>query len=224
MLSNQLQRRTLLVFAAVAFSAATAFASPLTVTNFSFETLPLTGLPNGCGTGCSYSIGAIPGWTLSSSGGQFQQGTPANTTSFTSLSDGPTVAYTNATGGIISQTIVPTVVVGQVYTLRVDIGFRLDDSNVFAGTADLLINGNRYTATGASPVRGTFGTFVATYNGLLADVGKPITIELQSSGVQGDFDNVRLDASAAVPEPASFLLIGPALLLFSRRRRLANRG
>ena len=108
-----------------------------------------------------------------------------------------------------------------MYTLQVDIGYRLDAA--FAGTAGLLINGNPILATGSTPDRGMFGTFTATYTGLSADVGKPITIELKSSGSQGNFDNVRLDGVAsegAVPEPASFLLIGSALLVlnaFGRR-------
>jgi hypothetical protein len=115
------------------------------------------------------------------------------------------------------------VVLGAVYTLRVDIGFRKDTA--FDGTADLLINGQKYIATGVAP-QGTFGTFVATYTGLLADVGQSITIELNSSGSQANFDNVRLDATGAetAPEPAALWLAGPALLglsMWKRRRAFA---
>ena len=194
-------------------AAAPAFAAPIAVTNFSFENLPVGGLPAPCGAGCSYSAAAIPGWS-NGAGGQFQPG-PTPNSYFNSLSDGPTSAY--SPGGTISQVVGQTVQLGAVYTFLVDIGYRLDQG--FAGTADLLINGNTYAAIGVVPVQGTFGTFTATYTGLLADVGQSITLELQSSGGQGNFDNVRLDGAAAAPEPASFLLIGTALLALDKIRR-----
>jgi hypothetical protein len=157
------------------------------------------------------------------SGGQFQPGNPGNTNYFNSLSDGPTSAYNNGVGGVISQIIGAPVVLGEVYTLLVDIGYRKDAG--FTGSADLLINGQKYTATGV-PIQGAFTTFTATYTGLLADVGQSITIELNSGGSQGNFDNVRLDGTipGGVPEPTAFLLAGPALLglaAWKRRRPFA---
>jgi len=210
-----------LVLAAAAIAATSAIASPLTVNNFSFETLPGGGLPSPCGPGCSYSTAPAPGWVTTGSSGQFQPGvTPGPY--FNSLSDGPTSAYTN--GGVFSQTILPTVQLGMLYVLSVDIGYRLDTS--FAGTARLLINGNPYDALGVTPVRGTFGTFTATYTGLAADVGQAITIELNSNGSQGNWDNVRLDGTApsVVPEPATLFLLAPALLMLRRRRQQPVRG
>jgi hypothetical protein len=199
--------------AALALAAVPCFASPIFVNNFSFETLPETGLTfTGCAAGCSFSIAAIPGWSNSGNSGQFQPGTPANTNYFSTLSDGITSAYSNDGGGVISQTVGATVVPGEVYTLLIDIGWRFDEP--FTGTADLLINGHTYTATGTTPTRGTFGLFTASYTGTAADAGQSITIELISSGPQANFDNVRLDA---VPEPASFLLIAPALLALGLR-------
>jgi hypothetical protein len=218
-----------LLVATIACASAPAFASPIAVSNYSFETLPVGGLPfTLCGPGCSYSAGAIPGWNLTGAGGQFQPGAVVGGNYFTSLSDGPTNAYDDTEGGIISQTVLPTVVLGQAYLLQVDIGFRLDER--FYGTADLLINGNRYDAVGVTPDPGTFATFAANYTGLLADVGQTITIELRSTGPQANFDNVRLDALATeapgtAPEPASFLLIGSAMLAIGARRRwMAPRG
>jgi hypothetical protein len=119
---------------------------------------------------------------------------------------------------VISQTVGATVVLGEVYTLLVDIGWRFDAP--FTGTADLLINGLTYSATGTTPTRGTFGVFTAVYTGTSADAGLPITIELRSSGPQANFDNVRLDGTlgeTGVPEPASLLLIAPALLALGLR-------
>ena len=43
---------------------------------------------------------------------------------------------------MISQTVGETVVMGEVYTLLIDIGWRFDES--FTGTADLLINEHTY--------------------------------------------------------------------------------
>ena len=209
--------------AALALAAAPCFASTIFVSNFSFETLPGGGLPSACGTGCSYSAGGtIPDWS-GATGGEFQPGTQdGNFAYFNTLSDGITNAYSN--GGVISQTVGATVVEGEVYTLMVDVGYRNDAA--FAGTAALVINGNTYSATGTTPSPGGWSTFTATYTGLSADVGDAITIALGSSGVQGNFDNVRMDgtlAESAVPEPASFLLIAPVLLaLGSRIKRTAR--
>ena len=125
--------------------------------------------------------------------------------------------------------------VGTAYQLSVDIGQR-KDSGSSGGSADLLIgatllNGGAHTifALGTAPTLGNWSTFTTpTYLGTAADAGATITIELKSVGVdaqglthQGNFDNVRLDG---VPEPASFLLIGSALLAlkaFRRRRPIA---
>jgi hypothetical protein len=237
MLTKRMKWNAFAVLLTLALAAAPGFASPITVANFSFETLPGGGLPISCntgtGTGCSFDLpsvaAAIPSWTANDPtvSGQLQPGTPANGF-FNTLSNGPTSAYVNAPTvgqGMISQTVLPVVALGVTYTLLVDIGARLDTTfAIFNGSADLLINGNVIAATGLTPVVGTFGTFTATYTGLAADVGDAITIQLRSNGRQGNFDNVRLSDStvptgAGVPEPASFLLIGSALLALTAIRR-----
>src|SRR5437899_5829590 len=102
MLCTQLQRKSLLIISSVFLAAVPGVAAPLFVSNYSFETLPAAGLTlGGCGTGCSYSQDAIPGWTMVGAGGQFQPGNPGNTNYFNTLSDGPTSAYNNAAGGVI---------------------------------------------------------------------------------------------------------------------------
>jgi hypothetical protein len=218
--------------ALVSLTATAALAAPITVNNPSFETPPSGGFPFGCGTGCSFSQAVIPGWTNGGFSGQFIPGTQVgNVSFFNTISDGITVAYSNA--GTISQTVGATVQAGVAYTLQVDLGWR-KDIGAFIGTADLLVNGNQYAATGATPVQGNWSTFTATYTGLPADVGDPITIQLNSPGTQADFDNVRLsDNLASVPAPA--LGSGPATcavfcgalalfylkrLLFTRRERV----
>jgi len=208
--------------------ATAASAGPITVNNPSFETLPPGGLPIGCGTGCSFSEAAIPGWTNGGFSGQFIPGTQVgNFFAFNTIPDGITVAYSN--GGTISQTVGATVQAGVVYTLQVDLGWRNDDPT-FLGSADLLVNGNQYFSTDATPVQGNFSNFTATYTGLAADVGDSITIQLNTPGQQGDFDNVRLsDNLASVPAPAlgsgpaTFAVLGGALALFYRKRSLFTR-
>jgi hypothetical protein len=199
-------------------SVGSAVANPIFVSNFSFENLPVGGLSNGCGAGCSYSFNvAIPGWTSSGQQGQIQ---PGAVPVFNSIPDGTVVAFSNS--GTISQTVGPVVQLGVVYTLLVDLGQRTDTP--FTASAALLVNGNTYAATGVAPTSGNWSTFTATYTGLAADVGQAITIELAASGVQGTFDNVRLGDSlvTATPEPGVMSMLAGglgAMVLLSRRLR-----
>jgi PEP-CTERM motif len=203
--------------------ACTGMASTIPVLNFSFELLPLNGLPlAGCGAGCAYNAGsaAIPNWTSAATSGEFQPGTPA-TPYFHSLPAGPTIAYSN--GATLSQAV-GTVQPGLTYTFLVDLGRRTEPTLSFSATADLLINGNRVLAKGSVPAPGNWSTFTATYISLPQDLGKTITIELRSSGPQADFDDVRLSSSAlsATPEPAAVTLLGLGLVglsVFARRKR-----
>ena len=201
--------------------ASNAEAAIITVINPSFETLPVGGLPLGCGVNCSYSATSIPGWTTGAAVGQFRPGAPINTTYFNTLSDGPTSAYSN--GGTISQIVAPTVQLGVLYTLLVDIGWRKDQSG--SGTAALTIGGTPILATGTL-IQGTFQTFTATYTGLAADVGKTIGVLLsRTAGSQANFDNVRLSDSigSAVPEPGTIGMMAAGLgaLLVMRRKLFA---
>ena len=241
MLTSTIKRNAFRVLATFAFAAAPAFASMIIVNNFSFETYPVLD-GGGCPSPCAYDTGAIPGWpatagiTTNTISGQIQPGGLAGTIPdalFNTLSDGVTSAHSN--GPTLSQQVGATVGVGTAYKLSVAIGQRLD-SGSYGGSADLLIgatalNGGPHTilAGGTAPDSGKWSTFTtATYFGSVADAGATITIELKNSlGVvgnvthQGNFDNVQL---SAVPEPASFLLIGSALLAltaFRRRRPIA---
>jgi hypothetical protein len=202
------------------FSASSAFATFIFVSNPSFETLPVGGLPQACsGSGCFLSKEAIPGWDNSGNSGQFQPGVQdGNHIRFDTLDAGITSAWSD--GPTISQTVGATVLADVTYTLQVDIGCRIADGCL--GDVDLLINGNTYLATGTRAPEGNWSTFTATYIGQAADVGSAITIELQSSGTEGNFDNVRLDAVA--PEPGFMGIVGVALAgIIAARRKLARR-
>jgi hypothetical protein len=74
-----------------------------------------------------------------------------------------------------------------------------------------LINGVSYDATGTAEPGG-FSLFTATYTGLAADLGDPITIQLTSTGAQGDFSDVTLAENSPIPEPGSLLLLGTGLV------------
>ncbi len=219
----KLLRTAAVVGLCVLFSSV-AFADSITVNNPSFETLPASGLSNGCGSGCSYSVAsdpgqAIPGWTTSGFAGQFQPGTSGG---FNSLPDGPTVAYVNQ-GGSISQTLGATVQSGDTYTLTVDVGARngiSSDPLIY-----LVIGGTDILATGTAPTAGDWSTYTATFT--CSDTctpGESIGILLESLGVSGDqadYDDVQM----SVPEPAtvSMLVLGlMGLLAFGWRRKHAG--
>lgn len=210
----------------VVFFSGSAFANPILVNNAGFETLSSVPLMGCNGANCMFNYSSIPGWINDGvDNGQFQPGTPSNFIYFnTAQPDGsPTVAYSNS--GTISQTVGVTVQTGMVYTLLVDFGRR--NVGGFGAEADLLINGIQYQALGLTPALGNWGTYTATYTALAADLGKTITIELRTSGIQGDFDNVRLSDAVldlSAPEPQFAGLVGLALaglLAFSRRKRAA---
>jgi len=214
--------KTMFTFAlaATAFAAVPATAvTNISVTNASFETLPQGGLPSGCGTGCSYSEGSIPGWTMSGANGQFQPGTDvSNFTYFSTLADGPTSAYSN--GGTITQQVGGAVVAGQTYKLIVSLGAR-NDGIASTGQILLSVGATTVSATGVAPTVGNWSDYTATYTALAGDAGGPVIITLlNAGGGQGNWDNVRLDV-ADVPEPASWamLIAGFGLTGATMRRR-----
>ena len=224
------------------FHSATAHAEYLSILNSSFE--------NPFRSGGNISLGvngdsnnAIAGWDINGTfpitGGVF-----ANTTDqFASLPDGNQFAYigTRTTGdhGTLSLTTsvnsLPAIVAGTAYTLTVAVGHRLD--NVYpAGSVaiNILANGSIVSTNTVNAQAITPGTFVDVATTLSAAQtlllgGQQLAIEIVSTNTssvgnthnEAAIDNVRLFASAAVPEPASLGLLaaGASALLLKRRRR-----
>ncbi len=214
---------TLLPLLGMLAGANGALAAVIPVSNASFEILPAGGLPFGCGAGCSYSGNdPIPGWVSTGVFGQFQPGVQAsNFTYFNSVPDGITVAYSN--GGTISQIVSAVAVAGTTYTLNVDVGFRKDLPD--PGSVSLLVGSNTILATGvADPLSGNFVNYTASYTATASDAGGAISILLSSPGAQGDWDNVSLSDSTAIPEPGSLALFGAGLVAVGLLRRKARAG
>jgi hypothetical protein len=197
--------RAIALMGAAAVVSNSANASVITVDNPSFETLPSGGLPNGsCGVACSYSIGPIPGWNDTGFSGQFQPGSSSgNFAYFNSVPDGITVGYSN--GGTISQTVGPTSVAGLTYTLQVFVGQR-NDGNYSPSLIELVVGSNTILATGILPTPGNWSDWTASYTATAS--GQPISINLISSGLQGDWDKVSLTATTPLPSTWTMLIAG----------------
>jgi hypothetical protein len=151
--------------------------------------------------------------TAGSVSGELQLTNPVPVPYCNYIPDGDMIGYSN--GGTISQTVAGTsITTGTVYTLTVAVGSRLDCCDI-APTVELVDPSNNAilaVATGLAPAPGNWSDWSGTYTGAAANAGHPLEIELISNGVQGDFDNVRLNQTATTPEPASLALMGLGLV------------
>src|SRR5664279_647342 len=160
-------RLSVLTILLVLVASSGAFATSVSVANYSFETY--TTLPFLCGGTCAYSIGPIPGWNNSGNAGQWITGGYAGNPS---AIDGNVLGYSN--GGQIWQDV-GVAVAGTTYTLQVEILHRTDTA--MAGVAEFEIGGIPVvTATGTDLGPGTWSNWTAIYTATAADAGKTLTV------------------------------------------------
>jgi uncharacterized protein (TIGR03437 family) len=191
-------------------SATSTGSTSITITNSGFETIPSnpgwiscvgTGGAGSGGAGCQDTLnGNVPGWTASNttSIGLFQPG-PNYFTVPMPAAEGQTLAQVSS--GTLSQVLSATLQVSTVYTLQVDVGRRLDNLYPSPPPTALLFAGNTQiaSATGTEPPLGGWTTWTGTYQSSASDplAGQALKIVLGATAPQGDFDNVRLTATAA---------------------------
>ena len=119
--------------------------------------------------------------------------------------DGVQVAWGNE-GGTIFQRLSATLQSNTKYTLGVYVGQR--NRSGFVGYNIELLAGNTVIASNNSitPAPGTFSLVNVHYTSSNNDrlIGQSLGIRLSSFGIQTNFDNVTLEATA-VPEPLTIL-------------------
>jgi hypothetical protein len=185
--------KNLLLVAGTAFVALGAIkmpsvhAAPIPITNPSFEQ---PSLPKG-----SFTIENITGWSVINTGnpGVFNP----SSTSFQSVPDGNQTLYSNS--ATVFQQLPATLAPNTTYTLRLQVGRRLDFTN-FPGFTVELRAGNTVLASANQtmvplPEPGKFVPLTLSYTTPSSvPQGQNLEIRLKSAGPQTNFDNVTLDA------------------------------
>jgi hypothetical protein len=189
--------KNLLLVAGTAFVALgtiempSVHAAPIPITNPSFEE---PALPKG-----SFTIENITGWSVINTGnpGVFNP----SSTSFDSVPDGNQTLYSNS--ATVFQQLPATLAPNTTYTLRLQVGRRLDYTN-FPGFTVELRAGNTVLASANQtmvplPDPGKFVPLTLSFTTPSSvPQGQKLEIRLKSAGPQTNFDNVTLDASSDV--------------------------
>lgn len=189
-----------------------ALASSINILNPSFELDVLP--PGGFAT-------SITGWTTINSAGIWRP-SPLSTYYDYMPPGSAQVGFANRNGAISSQSQNLGALEAGIYTLKVYLGRRRDNSN-FNYTVALYAGGTLLTSdsTNVNPAAGQWALDTLTYQtNPSSPIGQALEIRLMCNGNQINFDNVSL-AFASVPIPGSLFLLGSGLagLMFWRRRR-----
>jgi hypothetical protein len=192
------------VMAVLLCSGSKVFAAPVTIVNPGFEAQALGER--------AFTPGILTGWAVIGDAGAFN---PTTNEFPGEAPEGKNTAYSN--GPTISQILTSTLQANTLYTLSVEVGDRLDAPfpgyfiQLLAGGTILAQDNNMLLPGQGQFLTSTFSFFASSNNPLL---GQQLEIRLGSTGLQTNFDNVRLDAttsSTTVPEPTAMILLGTGL-------------
>ncbi len=212
-----------------------AHAAPVTVSNFSFESPNVGTGYNQTGTVSQASDTAVAGFGFD---GFIGSGNAAGLQSApTNAADGSQIAYINQLGDLYQD--IGLLLPSTVYTLTVAVGPHPTGFGTGSGTFGQIqiLNGTDDTGTSLvssgsinvpTPITnpGAMSDYTITFTSP-AVVSGDLTIDLQNisnaASTEVNFDNVRLDASAAIPEPSTGIAAAGGLVLLATgnfRRRL----
>ena len=186
-----------------------ASAAPVSIVNAGFETQAL---------GDSVAVFTIDGWLNSGDSGVFDPHVGAFAAG---APEGENVAFASHGGPTISQVLSATAQANTAYTLTMLVGNRLDadfggyQAELWAGGTMLAQDGSQQPADGQF-LLSTVQYFVAAGDPV---VGSALEIRFRSLGWQTVFDDVKLDATERVPEPALLALLGLGGAAAVRRQR-----
>lgn len=208
---KKLSTGCLLIGMAVLIIAVTpAFATLLTINNYSFESPAKL---------VSQTDPNVTGWTKTGSGGVWH---PAFT-----VPDSVQIAFLKS--GTLSQQLSDTIQTGATYTLSTYVEKYYANNNqryrvqlyAVTGSGDVLLN----EVYGIPALAQHFYQVSTVYTADSTYAGDPLKIELvaeklSTTSCEMHFDLVTLDKAATVPIPASMLLFGTGLLGLGWLRRL----
>jgi hypothetical protein len=211
-------------FSIIFFCATTAFTSPVTLVNASFELsdgkFGLAGDIFG-----NWQYGDIQGWSHSSTDEEFG-GIWSPKLGYTDvIPDGNSIGW--LMDGYIEQLIGEQVEAGDTYELSIDIGNRSD--HAFPNYSVAIMAGESVLASSGSvvPDEGEFETLSLKYIVPFDDpnIGNDLGIRISflGEGVQLNFDNLNFSNddsnTSSVPEPSSVFLLGLGVAVLAGFRR-----
>jgi hypothetical protein len=187
-----------------------ANAAPVSIVNAGFEASILDD---------SQAIFSLLGWTSDGDAGTFD---PHAAAFSTGAPEGENVAFASHGGPTISQVLSATAQANTLYTLTMLVGNR-EDAPFGGYQAELWAGGTMLAQDNGAqqPGDGQFHLSTVQYFVAAGDsvTGSALEIRFKSLGWQTVFDDVRLDATEAVPEPALLALLGLGGAAAARRQR-----